>query len=98
MNHKIWLIALVICLLLVTLVPLASSAPDGLERVAEDKGFSEKGREAPFSIMANYVFPGVKNDALANIMAGWLGTIMVFLLAYGCALGIYRLKGRPARP
>lgn len=96
-NHKTWLIALVVCLLLVTLLPLASSAPDGLERVAEDKGFSEMERDSPFSVMADYVFPGIKNEAIAVILAGWLGTVVVFLISYGCAQGIYRLKGRPTR-
>lgn len=96
-NKKIWLIALAVCLLLATVSPLASSAPDGLERVADDKGFLEMGRESPFSIVADYVFPGVENETLATIMAGWLGTILVFLLAYGSAWLIYRLKSNPAR-
>ena len=97
-NKKIWLIALVACLFLATVSPLASSVPDGLERVAEDKGFLEQGRSAPFSIVADYVFPGIENETVATILAGWLGTVLVFLLVYGSARLIYRLKGDFARP
>jgi len=85
MNKKWWLAALVVCLALATIAPLASSAPDGLERVAEDKGFIGLAENAPFEIMADYVFPGVENEALATVMAGWLGTLILFGVAYGLA-------------
>lgn len=85
MNKKWWLAALVVCLALATISPLASSAPDGLERVAEDKGFIGLAENAPFEIMADYVFPGVENEALATVMAGWLGTLILFGVAYGLA-------------
>jgi len=97
-SKKTWLVALAICLLLATISPLASSAPDGLEKVAEDNGFSEAGHNSPLSIVADYVFPGVRNEILATILAGWLGTALVFLLAYGSARVIYQLKGGHARP
>lgn len=91
-NKKMWLAAFIVCLVLATVSPLASSAPDGLERVAEDKGFIEMGRVSPFSIVADYAFPWVDNYYLATMLAGWLGTILVFLVAYGIAKLIYRLK------
>ncbi|MFC2035623.1 PDGLE domain-containing protein [Chloroflexota bacterium] len=83
MNRKWWLIALLVCLGVATISPLASSAPDGLERVADDKGFIDLAIEAPFKIVADYVFPGIENKALATIIAGWLGTIVLFSAAYG---------------
>ena len=85
MKSKWWLIALVFCLALVLLAPLASSAPDGLERVAEDVGFIELAQEAPFSLIADYVFPGLENEALATILAGIVGTLVLFGIAYGLA-------------
>lgn len=85
MNKKWWLVGLLVCLTLATISPLASSAPDGLERVAEDKGFIGLAENAPFEIMADYVFPGVENEALATVMAGWLGTLILFGVAYGLA-------------
>ena len=82
-NKKWWLVALVFCLLLATISPLASSSPDGLEKVAEDKGFIGTAGEAPFEIIADYVFPGIENEAVATILAGWIGTLLLFGIAYG---------------
>lgn len=96
MKNKTWLIAFAICMALATLSPLASSSPDGLERVAEDKGFLGLAAESPFTVIADYVFPGVENEALATMMAGWLGTGVVFGLAYLSARLIYRFKENPA--
>lgn len=84
-NKKWWLVALVFCLVLATISPLASSSPDGLEKVAEDKGFIGSAGEAPFEIVADYVFPGIENEAVATILAGWLGTLLLFTIAYGLA-------------
>lgn len=85
MNKKWWLVALLICLGVATVSPLASSAPDGLERVAEDKGFTGLALQASFKIIPDYVFPGIKSEVLATIISGWLGTIVLFSAVYGLA-------------
>ena len=85
MKMKWWLIALLVCLAVVSFSPLASSSPDGLERVAEDKGFLGLAGTAPFQVIADYVFPGVANEAIATIIAGVIGTLLLFCLAYGLA-------------
>jgi len=91
MKSKWWLISLVICLAVASFAPLASSSPDGLERVAEDKGFIGLGQEAPFQIIADYVFPGIENEAVATILAGLIGTLILFGVVYGIA---WLLKSR----
>ena len=85
MKSKWWLIALLVCLVVACISPLASSSPDGLERVAEDKGFIGWAQEAPFQVIADYVFPGIGNEALATILAGIIGTIVLFGVVYGIA-------------
>ena len=85
MKSKWWLIALLICLAVACLSPLASSSPDGLERVAEDEGFINLGQDAPFRIIADYVFPWIENEALATILTGIVGTLALFGVAYGVA-------------
>lgn len=85
MKSKWWLISLVVCLAVVSFAPLASSSPDGLERVAEDKGFINLAQEAPFQIIADYVFPGIQNEALATILAGIIGTLVLFAIVYALA-------------
>jgi hypothetical protein len=82
-SNKWWLFAFLFCMLVATISPLASSSPDGLERVAEDKSFLNMAGDAPFSVIADYAFPGIQNEALATILAGWIGTALVFGLAYG---------------
>jgi len=82
---KWWLLALVFCLIVATISPLASSSPDGLEKVAEDKGFLDVAQGSPFEIIADYVFPGIQNEAFATILAGWIGVLLMFGIAYGIA-------------
>ena len=72
-------IGLGIALLLAILSPLASSSPDGLERVAEDHGFIGTAAEAPFQIIPDYVLPWVDNEALGTIGAGIVGTLITFV-------------------
>ena len=73
----------VMALALAVLSPLASSNPDGLEWVAEQNGFLEMAQGALYSIIPDYVMPGVSDPALATIAAGILGTLIVFVVAYG---------------
>ncbi|MFC1939064.1 PDGLE domain-containing protein [Chloroflexota bacterium] len=93
MKSKWWLISLIVCLAVACLSPLASSSPDGLERVAEDKGFIGLGQEAPFQVVADYVFPGIENEALATILAGLIGTLILFGVAYGLAWLVKSRRG-----
>ncbi|HNS07599.1 MAG TPA: energy-coupling factor ABC transporter permease [Anaerolineaceae bacterium] len=83
---------LLISLVLVVLSPLASSHPDGLEWVAEKHGFIEAAREAFYNIVPDYSMPGISNPALATIVAGILGAVIVFGVAYGIA----RAEKRPS--
>jgi hypothetical protein len=80
---KWWHYALILSFLLALVSPLSSGSPDGLEKVAEDKGFIEKANNPPFQIIADYVFPGIGNEALATILAGLLGTAFIFGAVYG---------------
>jgi len=84
------------CLVVACLAPLASSSPDGLERVAENKGFIDLAQEAPFQVIADYVFPGIQNEALATILAGLIGTLILFGVVYGVAWLLVLRKKEPA--
>jgi hypothetical protein len=83
MKRKWWIVGLLIALAVTLISPLASAWPDGLERVAEDKGFIEDAQDAPYEVIPDYVFPGIGNEAVATILAGIVGTLVVFGLAYG---------------
>jgi PDGLE domain len=69
--------------------PYASSSPDGLEKVAEDKAFLEQGRLHSVqedSPVPDYAFPGVDDARVATGLAGFTGTLFVFGVGYGVAL------------
>lgn len=79
------------------LAPFASRFPDGLERVAEDLGFSDRaeGKAVFPSPIPDYALPGVGGDALATVLSGLIGTLAAFGLAWivGAAL---RTRKRPS--
>jgi cobalt/nickel transport system permease protein len=87
-----WLSGLAIALLVAMLSPLASGSPDGLERVAEDKGFIDTVAAPPYEVVANYLFPGVENEAVATILAGLVGTVLVFGVGYVVAYLITNVR------
>ena len=58
---------------------LASSSPDGLERVAKDKNFLEKTTNIIKSPIPDYLFPGINNEKLAGSFAGIAGVLIVFV-------------------
>ena len=93
---KWWQIGLIICLLVAVISPLASSSPDGLERVAEDKGFIGLAQDMPYQIIADYIFPGIENEAVATILAGLIGTLILFGLVYGVSWLVKSRREEPA--
>ena len=71
--------------------PHASKAPDGLEKVAEEKGFPPAGAQVwKHAPAPDYTTPGVENDWLTTAIAGVLGTLIVFGAALGMALLLKR--------
>lgn len=89
-----WVVGLLLALGLAILSPLASPHPDGLERVAEEKGFLDRARDAPYQIIPDYAFPGIKNEAMATVVAGLVGTALLFGLGYGLAWLLRRRSER----
>jgi hypothetical protein len=94
---KWWHFALIISLLVAVLSPLASSSPDGLEKVAENHGFIGLAHNAPFQVIADYIFPGIENEAIATILAGLIGTLVVFGVVYGIGWLIKSRRSEDAR-
>lgn len=73
--------------------PWASPDPDGLERVAEDKGFLDtatSNRIQDDSPIPDYAFPGIGNERVATGVAGFVGTIGLFAVGLGLALLLLR--------
>ena len=82
--------------LAIAVSPFASSSPDGLERVADDSGFLDKGMLAPVqegSPVPDYAFPGVEDSGVATGLAGFVGTLATFAIAYGIGFALRRVRG-----
>ena len=84
-SKMVWLVGLLVAVSLVIASPLASTNPDGLELVAAQYGFLGSAQEPLYRILPDYLFPGISNKALATIVAGILGIVIVFGVSIGVA-------------
>jgi hypothetical protein len=66
---------------LAVFIPLASSSPDGLERVVENFGIQEA---TPIwnGIMSDYTIAAIANPYISTLLAGILGTLIVLVSTY----------------
>lgn len=103
MNDKRYrnfmLAALAVALLLAGAVSFyASSSPDGLEKVAEDKGFLETANDSATadSPLADYSVKGVDNERFSVGLAGIIGVGITLALAGGLFITLRRLRGAGA--
>lgn len=76
--------------LILLLLPLSSSWPDGLEYIAHSFGIFTQGKVFLFAPLPDYHFPGIKNEQVATLLAGGAGTLLLIALAYG----IYLVKAK----
>lgn len=90
-----FVIGLVIAVGLVMVVaPMASSDPDGLERVAEDQGFADAARDHDLAgaPLADYGVDGIHDEARATGASGTIGLVLTFAIGSGLfwALRVWR--------
>lgn len=73
----------------------ASASPDGLNKVAEDKGFAATAEDHPLedSPVADYEVRGVSDGRVAGGLAGVLGVVVTFALG-GVVFLAVRGRGR----
>lgn len=81
---------LIAALVAVSSAWFASGDPDGLERVAEDKGFIETAEEPGYEILPDYTIPGIDGE-ISTALAGVVGVMI--LLGIGLGAG-YLLRRR----
>jgi cobalt/nickel transport protein len=90
-NLRLFLIAglLVAIGLALVVSGFASSSPDGLEKVAGDKGFLETAQDHLFADgpLADYAVKGVDNERLSTGLAGLIGVLVTF----GIGLALFAL-------
>ncbi|MBI5944822.1 MAG: energy-coupling factor ABC transporter permease [Chloroflexi bacterium] len=78
-----WIFAGVLTSLVVLLLsPLASTNPDGLERVASDLGLTHTAQPAAFQVIPDYTIPFLGNTPVSTILAGAVGVIVVLAIIF----------------
>jgi len=76
--------------------PLASSEPDGLERVAIDQGFEGQAETHAMAggPLADYAVTGVDNSWLSTGLSGVIGVVLCFLVGAALILVIRAVRSR----
>ena len=92
MKNKDVLIGISVALTLAVFSFLASTYPDGLERVAADKNFLSRGRVFLKSPIPDYLVCGMRNEKIATVLAGIFGVSLIYFLGLGLAKLLIRRK------
>ena len=78
--------------------PFASKSPDGLEKVAEEKGFMEVGSKDKVvwtkSLFPEYKIESIESEKVSTSMAGLIGTIVAFGFGFGAIRFMVRVPAK----
>ncbi|HAP67746.1 MAG TPA: hypothetical protein DCQ99_08210 [Nitrospinae bacterium] len=75
-------ISLAIAIILAVFIsPFASNSPDGLEKVAEDRGFLNMAKSVwRYSPFSDYSITGIENNYISTGLSGIIGIVIVFII------------------
>lgn len=94
-----WLVTgALIALAVIIISPWASANPDGLERVALDLGFFNRGQESAYQILPDYTIPFLGETGISTILAGVIGALIVGGLIFGLMRFIRRKPAEVKTP
>jgi hypothetical protein len=94
LGRRWWIGGIVIvALVVVILAPLASSDPDGLNRVAEDAGFIGSAQNVIGGLLSGYDLPFVSDPNVSKVLSGLLGVGIVLLLMFVLGRVLARRRG-----
>lgn len=80
-GSRWWVIAgSLVSFIVVLLSPLASSDPDGLERVAIDLGLLQLAGNSPYEILPDYTLPFLGATPASTMLAGLVGLVVVAVI------------------
>ena len=78
-------------------IPFASESPDGLEKVAGEKGFlsssSETGSTLFTAPFPDYRIPGI-GDKTSSVVSGIAGALAMFCIGWGIAALLKKMRAR----
>jgi cobalt/nickel transport system permease protein len=85
-------VGMIIALAVVLLSPLASTNPDGLNRVAMDMGFIQTAQVGT-GPLAGYTIPFLSSVPMSKIVAGAIGVIVVLAIAFIAGRSLQAKRG-----
>jgi len=80
------------------LAPLANAAPDGFSRVTQALGLHPRAGSPWLAPLSEYGVPGVVSGVLATVLAGCLGTLLLFGSCWLLALALVPRPPRVSQP
>jgi cobalt/nickel transport protein len=83
------LIIMLVCL--AVLIPFASTAPDGLERVGETLRIEEH-QPVWTGLIPDYAFPTISNPYVSTLLAGIFGVLLVLGVAFALGMAVTKPK------
>ena len=91
-----WVAGLAVAGVIAILAALfASQDPDGLDRVAIDRGFEDAAKDPGFQVFPGYSIPGL-DGTTSTFVAGVVGIIVIFLLVLVLGRLLARRRKGPA--
>jgi cobalt/nickel transport system permease protein len=86
--------------LVIFVAPRASSSPDGLEKVAADKGIDAGARDHSLgaSPFADYGTSGIDDATIGTVVAGLVGIAATFVVCAALVYAVRRRRSPPASP
>ena len=78
--------------------PYACSWPDGLDELAEKFGFAGHAATLIKTWVPDYKMPGISSTGIATAIAGALGTLVMFGLAWGVGKILVRSEMTQSKP
>lgn len=88
-----WVIGIaIVAVVVVVLAPLASSDPDGLERVAEDNGFIAQAQNVVGGLLGDYAIPGIDDPTVSTVLSGLLGVVILLVVVFALGRVLARRK------
>src|SRR5690242_17612453 len=88
-----WVVGIaIVALVVIVLAPLASSDPDGLERVAHDNGFIAQAQNVVGGLLGDYAIPGINDPTVSTILSGLLGVAILLVVVFALGRVLARRK------
>ncbi len=93
----VWLGLGLSLLMALLLSPYASSSPDGLEKIAQARGFSHLAEERTLwnhAPLRDYTIPWIENRKTSTAFSGLIGTLSIFLTSFGIGKLLRKKRGQ----